>query len=346
MFNKSFLTIFFYFFRNPKWRDTFYPTYKNFLLKRGFKIYNFHLIDNLIQDFPEKVNNGNDYVSFNNVTVFSEAFIRLDEKSFFIIDNYAYYELLKDLSYYRDNKPKTEIDKAYLMLGMYSKTFNLFHFLTDALIPNLPSDESQKHLPNLIPPINNTFQKDFFKLLNLENNIEVVAPIKVKNLILKKRLSKWDCTTYDLFREKLNFNLNINTTVKIIYISRKNAKRLFKNEDVLLGYLRAYNIKVVDFSSITLNERIDLLSDAAILIGQYGAGLTNMVFMPNDSHVIDLQIGNWVKNDYCLLANACRLKYVNVSFPIKFTKNDPYQLTYDDLYQIKCSLDLIISTKQ
>ena len=81
------------------------------------------------------------------------------------------FSLLKDLSYYRDNKPKSVIDKAYLMLGMYSKTFNLFHFLTDALIPNLPSDESQKHLPNLIPPIKNTFQKDFFKLLNLENNI-------------------------------------------------------------------------------------------------------------------------------------------------------------------------------
>jgi len=345
MFNKSFLSILFYFFKKPIFRDSFYPFYKKFLLNRGFKIYDFHLIDNLIKDFPEKVNIGNDYVSFNSVTVFGEAFIRLNKYSFFIVDNYAYYELLKNLSHYKFRKPKLELEKAYLMLGMYSKSFNLFHFLTDTLIPNLPSDESQKHLPNLIPPIKNTFQKDFFKLLKIENNIEVVAPIKVKNLILKKRLSKWECSNYDLFREKLNFNLNINTAVKIIYVCRKNAKRSFKNEDFLLKFLKPYNVSFIDFSTITLSQRIELLADTNILIGQYGAGLTNMVFMRNDSFVIDLQIGNWVKNDYCLLANSCRLKYINVSFPIKFTSNDPYELTYDDLYQIKCSLDLIISIK-
>jgi hypothetical protein len=345
MFNKSFLTFFFYFFKKPIFRDSFYPYYKEFVLNRGIKIYDFHLIDKLEEDFPNKINNGNDYVSFNNVTVFGEAFIRLDKNSFFIIDNYTYYELLKNLNHYKFLQPKLELEKAYLMLGMYSKSFNLFHFLTDTLIPNLPSDESQKHLPNLIPPIKNTFQKDFFKLLNIENNIEVVAPIKVKNLTLNKRLSKWECTNYDLFREKLNFNLNINTAVKIIYISRKNAKRSFKNEDFLLKFLKPYNISVIDFSTITLSQRIEVLADTDILMGQYGAGLTNMAFMRNGSHVVDLQIGNWVKNDYCLLANSCRLKYINVAFPIKFTNNDPYELTYDDLYQIKCSLDLIISTK-
>jgi capsular polysaccharide biosynthesis protein len=228
---------------------------------------------------------------------------------------------------------------------MYSKSFNLFHFLTDTLIPNLPSDKSQKHLSNLIPPIKNTFQKDFFKLLNIENNIEVVDPIKVKNLILNKRMSKWNCASYDLFRKNFNFKLDINTNVKIIYVSRENAKRSFKNEDFLLNFLKSYNISVIDFSTISLSQRIELLADTNVLMGQYGAGLANMAFMRNGSYVVDLQIGNWVKNDYCLLANSCRLKYINVAFPIKFTNNDPYELTYDDLYQIKCSLDLIISTK-
>lgn len=69
-----------------------------------------------------------------------------------------------------------------------------------------------------------------------------------------------------------------------------------------------------------------------------------MVFIPKGTYVVDLQFGNWVKNDYCLLANSCRLKYINVAFPLKLTSSDPYELTYDDLYQIKCSLDLIIST--
>lgn len=345
MFNKSFLTILFYFFRKPIFRDSFYPYYKKFLTNRGYKIYDFHLINKLAKDFPDKINIGDAYVCFNNVTVFGEAFIRLDKKSFFIIDNYTYYELLKNLRRYKSMIPKLELEEAYLMLGMYSKSFNLFHFLTDTLIPNLPSDNTKKHIPNLIPPIINTFQKDFFKLLNIKNNIEVLNPINVKNLILNKRLSKWNSTSYDLFRKNFNFKLKVNTDFKIIYISRKNAKRSFKNEDFLLNYLKPYNISVIDFSAISLNQRIELLADTNILIGQYGAGLTNMVFMPNGNYVVDLQIGNWVKNDYCLLANSCRLKYINVAFPIKFSSSDPYELTYDDLYQIKCSLDLIISTK-
>lgn len=340
----TFLTLVFYVLRDPKWRDAFYFWYKNYLEKRNVvKIYIFHNVDKLIHDFPDKVELRDGNIIFKNVTIFNEGFIRLNSKAFFIKDNFCYYSFLKNLRHFKKSKTRDHLDQGYSMTGMYSTSFNLFHLITDTLVPN--ASEGKIKGTVILPKIFNEFQQKLIDVLSINDYIQVKDSINVKELSVRMRKSKWEITPYDHFRKLLGVaNERTSDANKVVFITRKNTRRSFKNEDELVDSFKQYNIETVDFGKITLEERTLLLSKTKILIGQYGAGLTNMIFMPKNSYVIDLQNGNWVKNDYCLLANSCRLNYMNVAFPIKaFSKKDPYKLTTDDIYQVKVVMDLILT---
>ena len=61
-----------------------------------------------------------------------------------------------------------------------------------------------------------------------------------------------------------------------------------------------------------------LLSKTKILIGQYGAGMTNMIFMNDNSTIIEIQVAEWTKEDYCTVASLCQHRYLFFSLPKKF----------------------------
>ena len=88
-----------------------------------------------------------------------------------------------------------------------------------------------------------------------------------------------------------------NTPSKIIYISRKMRnsyynQRFILNDDKLVALLQTMfgkkNFVAFDHKSYTLEQTIQLFSQAKVIIGSHGGGLYNQFFAPKDATVIEI----------------------------------------------------------
>jgi capsular polysaccharide biosynthesis protein len=64
-----------------------------------------------------------------------------------------------------------------------------------------------------------------------------------------------------------------------IYITRpNNSLRYISNESILITTLKEKGFEIIDANTLSFIQQIELFSQASILIGVHGAGLTNMIF--------------------------------------------------------------------
>jgi len=75
-----------------------------------------------------------------------------------------------------------------------------------------------------------------------------------------------------------------------VYISRLDAgARPMTNETDLCAALEAVGVKIVTASETSYKEQVAIFSSASLLIGPHGSGLTNMIYCPKGTPVIELR---------------------------------------------------------
>jgi hypothetical protein len=82
-----------------------------------------------------------------------------------------------------------------------------------------------------------------------------------------------------------------------IYLSRVKARfRKILNEPALEAYLKPYGFETVFAETLSIAEQMQLFSETEVLLSNHGAGLSNLLFMPAGSLVLELR-----KNRYGFL---------------------------------------------
>jgi capsular polysaccharide biosynthesis protein len=101
-------------------------------------------------------------------------------------------------------------------------------------------------------------------------------------------------------------------TNRKIYVSRKNAeRRKVRNEQELIPVFQKFGVEVVQLEDLTFAEQVRMMNDSSLLISIHGAGLTNMLFMKNDTMVLELRKKNDGQNNcYFSLASSVNIKYL------------------------------------
>lgn len=96
-----------------------------------------------------------------------------------------------------------------------------------------------------------------------------------------------------------------------LYLSRSRApKRRVVNEVEVLALMRELGFEIVFAEDLTFSEQVNLASTANLLVSNHGAGLTNMLFLPEGANVLELRHRNdAVNNCYFTLASALGLNY-------------------------------------
>ena len=142
------------------------------------------------------------------------------------------------------------------------------------------------------------FSKEFFDLLQVKNFLVLDTYHKylVEQLVLPTRPGD------PFFRQPIPVEQGISwlkeaalakSSKKLgerLYISRTKANyRKVLNEAEIYPVLEKYGFQVIYSEDYSLSEQISICNNAKILMGLHGAGLTNMVFLPPGSKVIEIR---------------------------------------------------------
>lgn len=96
-----------------------------------------------------------------------------------------------------------------------------------------------------------------------------------------------------------------------IYISRRNVgKRKIVNEDEISHVLSNLGFQTIRAEELSFEQQVQICSRARYIVSNHGAGLTNMLFVPEGGSVLELRHHeDRISNCYFTLASALNLNY-------------------------------------
>lgn len=133
-------------------------------------------------------------------------------------------------------------------------------------------------------------------------------PLKVKKLILPSHTGttgNYNQKIVNQLRERLLQNFDDIIPFRKIYISREKAlKRRILNEDLVVKLLQEFEYEIHFFEDYTFEKQAEIMREASILVSLHGAGLTNIINMPEGATVFELRFeGDASNNCYFTLAS-------------------------------------------
>ena len=90
-----------------------------------------------------------------------------------------------------------------------------------------------------------------------------------------------------------------------------NARRVL-NEDEVFGRLEPHGFERVTPGRLPLAEQVALFSQAQIVVGTHGAGLANIVFMPEGGSVIETFGRNFMQGGFAWLSHLSGHAYAHI----------------------------------
>jgi len=138
-----------------------------------------------------------------------------------------------------------------------------------------------------------------------------------------------------------------------LYISREGqVLRFVENEKEVVALLEKYGFKKVVIDRFSYDEQIAICSKAKYLVSPHGAGLTNILFLPNDAAILEMATkpyNNKLITDYYRLASMLGIKYFYQECEMGETSKvkDFHQATLVvDLEKLEKNLQLMLKNDQ
>lgn len=235
---------------------------------------------------------------------------------------------LKNKRGYKFNNPEKFNGKVAL-LSVDPLNTNYFHWMIE-VFPRLHLlEKAGINCDKYIISCSKSFQKELLEYLGIKlskcidympNKLiqaeELIVPDMINNSIKyetkngfyynAKYLPRWVCSFYEgLIQSKIN-----KTKSQKIYISREKAKhRKIQNEDELVTLLEKFGFKRYFLEDVPIKEQLELFGNADTIIAPHGAGLTNLLFCPETTKVIELFPENYLCNNLQIIAKAKELDY-------------------------------------
>lgn len=116
---------------------------------------------------------------------------------------------------------------------------------------------------------------------------------------------KWAC---DFLRE-IFLPEGYSKPHRLIYISRKDAiYRKVINEREIEEFLQEFGFEIVEMSKLSFLEQVKICSEAKVVVGPHGAGLTNTLFCQK-AKILEMFAPSYVNACYWMLSNQVGNEY-------------------------------------
>jgi capsular polysaccharide biosynthesis protein len=221
-------------------------------------------------------------------------------------------------------RPTIKLDEVVWFLDQFS-TGGYYHWLTE-ILPRLWIANEVKNIPKDIPiyipeyfftkwnfgdallkPFGRKYFKygpgDLLKVKNLHFISQSGGPLNFQPTPLKGA----NKVLLDYY-----YQSDFPSSYEKIYISRnKGKKRLLMNEDEIIPILQRHGYKIIYTEEMSISDQINIFSRVKSLISIHGAGLTNMVFMPEGAKILEIRnpLPDHMNNCFLSLADTMGHNY-------------------------------------
>ena len=212
---------------------------------------------------------------------------------------------------------KRKIQEAIWVLDQWS--FGYFHWLTETLPRIIIAKEAGYNFPVVFPENanRNLFFADSIAALGMEPVYYTFKErIKVNRLVAPSHLQPAQSDPNQIKKVRDRFRKYDNEIIssgnkRRIYISRTIAQRRFiRNESELEKLLASFGFETIHMEKLSFLQQRKLMAETEVLISNHGAGLSNMIFLPDNSTVIELKANaDDINNCFFNLARALEHRY-------------------------------------
>lgn len=170
-----------------------------------------------------------------------------------------------------------------------------FHFI-NSILPRLAiyNRIASPRLPVLVYH-SRPFSGELVALLGIENAIQPQGWARAERLYFPSPMTfhgdhftrpKFGST---LIRELTDPIVKKRNAGRRVYLGRSDVEvRRLTNEEELRRILSRYDFEVVVINDMSMRDQIDLFGEIDCLVSPHGAGLSNMVFMPDDARIVEI----------------------------------------------------------
>jgi capsular polysaccharide biosynthesis protein len=192
------------------------------------------------------------------------------------------------------------LDNDIIYLTIHHPWFNYYHWICESIFRLWMVRKKLDKLTLLLPEFyrNADFITGSLEPFNITKIFYIPdgKSVLVRNLCLPQIKPLCDSYNSQHLIQIRNFYHNYVTKKKIrvdkierLYISRQFApRRKVFNEGQILKILRKYNFVIFYPEKHSFLEQVAIFSNVKYLVGTHGSGLTNMLFMKQNSFVLEL----------------------------------------------------------
>jgi len=219
--------------------------------------------------------------------------------------------------YWFKKKQIGQHNRTYVLLFDFWSTNNYYHWLIDALPRFLMIKEEmkQENVSLLLPDTCGKFILAIMKHFEL-NDITFInrgSYFFAPDLLLPSYTVGSGHIHPSYVRDvqaHLLSRINSNITNSRVYVSRgKQKARKIHNENELLNVLIPLGFRVVYFEELNFEEQVRIVRNTDVLVTSHGANVTNCMFMPDNSKVLEIIRSDQPNFCYWALATVTNKKY-------------------------------------
>jgi len=242
---------------------------------------------------------------------------------------HAGYSILDDWVIERDARPIAERQEKVVVLGAQTNG-NYSHWLLESVVRALlfgPFDDGSWLY--LTPPLSR-WQRETLELIGIgkERILEQGRSglMRFTEIVAVSRAMMNVYTYIPYALGVLSALANPGMQGRRIYSSRAHAhRRRISNDTAIRDVLARHDFEVVHPESLSFAEQVQLFADAEVVLGVHGSGLTNTIFSPPGSTVIELQPEGLAYGENAVVRTLAAIRqqpFVQVVCPLAPGMND------------------------
>ncbi len=210
----------------------------------------------------------------------------------------------------------THLPHDAFLLPAPSAPKNYYHWLIESL-PKL------RHLPGDLPvlaPLSQPFHAEALRAAGIPKAnwfpLHETSHLAIPKLHARPPVKP---TSADLrYLQRLFAPGSVNHTRRRLYISRHDTwRRRILNENALYSTLEKHGFEFHTMANLDIRTQAALFAQASHIIAPHGAALTNLIFCPPETRVLELFADNYHRPHYKNLA-ACH----QISYQAHFSQTD------------------------